>query len=277
MKAYTEQRSNRELWAAFLAILMISFGYFAAVILLDEKPGSSDLIGHGIGILGFILMVMTETLYTWRKRSRRAGLGRMSRWLNFHIFTGIVGPYMVLLHTAWRFQGLAGLTMLLTVLIVISGFVGRYIYTAVPRTVDGVEIEAGQIEAQIDTLQGEFERWAQERPEAAQALAKTMKFQTLEADGSLGLIFNRGWDTWQEKRRWRKARRRIDPALRAQADELDRLVRRQETLRRQAASLIMARRTLALWHAVHVPIGMLLFSAAAIHILAAFYYATLLR
>jgi hypothetical protein len=39
----------------------------------------------------------------------------------------------------------------------------------------------------------------------------------------------------------------------------------------------MARRLLALWHAVHIPIGMVLFTAAFIHILAAIYYATLLR
>jgi len=32
-----------------------------------------------------------------------------------------------------------------------------------------------------------------------------------------------------------------------------------------------------LWHAIHIPIGMVLFTTAIIHILAAIYYATLLR
>ena len=100
---------NRELWAAFAAILLITLGYFVSTVWLGEIPHSSDWIGHGIGILGFLLMVMTETLYSWRKRSRNARWGRMSGWLNFHIFTGIVGPYMVLLHSAWRFNGLAGI------------------------------------------------------------------------------------------------------------------------------------------------------------------------
>ena len=53
----------------------------------------------------------------------------------------IVGPYMVLLHTSWKFNGLAGATTLLTVIIVVSGFVGRYIFTRIPRTMDGLEIE----------------------------------------------------------------------------------------------------------------------------------------
>ncbi|MBU4034462.1 MAG: hypothetical protein KKG34_06645, partial [Proteobacteria bacterium] len=35
-----------------------------------------------------------------------------------HIFTGIVGPFMVLLHSSWQFNGLAGVTLLLTGVIV---------------------------------------------------------------------------------------------------------------------------------------------------------------
>jgi len=36
-------------------------------------------------------------------------------------------------------------------------------------------------------------------------------------------------------------------------------------------------RLLALWHSVHIPLGLTLFTAAFIHIGAAIYYATLLR
>jgi len=39
----------------------------------------------------------------------------------------------------------------------------------------------------------------------------------------------------------------------------------------------MARRMLARWHTVHIPIGMALFAAAFVHIGAAIYYATLLK
>jgi hypothetical protein len=45
----------------------------------------------------------------------------------------------------------------------------------------------------------------------------------------------------------------------------------------QVASLIMARRLLSLWHTIHIPIGLVLFATAFIHILGALYYATLLR
>ena len=98
-------------------------------------PTASSLVGHGIGIAGFILMLMTATLYSLRKLRTDARWGSTAGWLKFHMVTGLVGPYMVLLHTAMKFNGFAGLTMLLTVVVVISGVVGRYLYTRVPRTV----------------------------------------------------------------------------------------------------------------------------------------------
>jgi hypothetical protein len=112
------RHSNRELWASFFAIILITLIYLYVVSRLDGIPSAGDLFGHGLGILGFLLMLMTETLYSLRKRSRRASWGRMSAWLSFHIFTGLVGPYMVLLHTSWKFNGLAGIVTLLTIIVV---------------------------------------------------------------------------------------------------------------------------------------------------------------
>ncbi|MBE7534534.1 MAG: hypothetical protein HS124_02225 [Anaerolineales bacterium] len=182
-------RGNKELWLAFLAMILITGVYALVVLLTREIPPAGDLFGHGIGIVGFVLMMLTETLYSLRKRSRSVKWGRMSTWLQIHIFTGIVGPYMVLLHTSWKFNGIAGVTTLLTVIIVVSGFIGRYVFTRIPRTMDGLEIE-----------------------------------------GTLS----------------------------------------QEALKH-------ARRLLALWHTVHIPIGIALFISAFVHVGAALYYATLLK
>ena len=118
--------STRELWIAFIAIIIITIVYIFAVIILGGIPAASDFFGHSLGVFGFLLMLMTETLYALRKRSRSARWGKISSWLQFHIITGLVGPYMVLLHTSWKFNGLAGIVMLMTGVVVISGFIGRY-------------------------------------------------------------------------------------------------------------------------------------------------------
>jgi hypothetical protein len=182
-------RGNVELWAAFIIMILITALYGTVVFFTRSIPPASELFGHGIGIVGFLLMLMTETLYSLRKRSRSVRWGKMATWLQLHIFTGLVGPYMVLLHTSWKFNGIAGATTLLTIIIVVSGFIGRYIFTRIPRTIDGLEIE-----------------------------------------GTLS----------------------------------------QEALKQ-------ARRLMALWHTIHIPIGMALFISAFVHIGAALYYATLLK
>jgi hypothetical protein len=143
---------SRELLYALVAVVFITIVYFLMLALTRGIPAASGLYGHGMGILGFVLMLMTESLYTLRKRWKNARWGKMARWLEFHIFTGIVGPYLVLLHSSWKFNGLAGVVMLLTGVIVASGFIGRYIYTAVPRTADGIELSLMEIETRIVDL-----------------------------------------------------------------------------------------------------------------------------
>ena len=183
--------NNRELWAAFIAILLITLVYLFVISQIGEVPAASGLFGHGLGVLGFLLMLMTETLYSWRKRSRSARWGKMSNWLRFHIFTGLVGPYMVLLHSSWKFNGLAGLVMLLTVVIVLSGIIGRYIYTAIPRTADGVEVEAAALERQIVSVELELQKWIASQPELSLTLAQSLREDPLVSRSSAVAVFSR--------------------------------------------------------------------------------------
>jgi hypothetical protein len=142
-------RNSKELIFALLACILIAASYGAVLLYTNQIPAASELYGHTIGIIGFLLMLATETLYSLRKRSRSSRWGPMSTWLQIHIFTGIVGPFMVLLHTSWKFSGVAGVTTLLSAVIVLSGFIGRYIYTRIPRTSDGIEDSGlvGQMQA----------------------------------------------------------------------------------------------------------------------------------
>jgi hypothetical protein len=268
----TQPQSDRELWAAFAACILITLVYLFVTILWRTVPAASGLFGHGLGILGFILMLMTETLYTLRKRTRNARWGRMSDWMQFHIFTGLVGPYMVLLHTSWKFHGLAGVLVLLMVIIVGSGFVGRYIYTAVPRAADGTALEAAELMAQLTAVEQEVERWGASQPQAATALRNMLTAEGAVGGLGVGAIFADWVNRWQ----WQSKIRHVAPVLRAQAKHLRQIMRRRRQLRRQVSSLEMARRLLSLWHAAHVPLGITMFLAAFVHAAAAVYYATLL-
>jgi hypothetical protein len=271
------RRQGLEIWLAIAAMVLLAAAYLGAVAAFESVPAAGGLLGHGLGIAGFLLMLMTETLYSLRKRSRRARWGRLATWLRFHIFTGLVGPFMVLLHTSWRFNGLAGVVSLLTVTVVLSGVIGRYIYTAVPRTADGVMLEAAELARDIGAAEQVLHRRLESHPQAAAVLAPWLRDAGRRPRGGVYQVIGRIGSDSVARWRWAWQRRRLDPALRGQAGELVRLHHRRNRLRRQLASLATARRMLSVWHSIHIPLGMVLFTTAFIHVGAALYYATLLR
>ena len=264
-----------ELWYALAAMIGLTLVYVP--IATQGIPAASGVLGHGLGILGFLLMLSTETLYSLRKRARGKAIGRMSTWLQIHIFTGLVGPFMVLLHTSWKFNGLAGVLMLMTIIIVVSGIIGRYIYTAVPRTVDGAEVALRDLEQQIALADVKLQELGATRltPAGSAAIASTA--------GGASLVFGRTVARWRYRREIDRGLKSIGAAgkahvyARAHAQQLRQLFDDRFRIQQQLQSLATARRLLAVWHTVHIPIGVALFTVAAIHIVETIYYATLIK
>ena len=270
-------RGSKELWWALIACLLVTGFYAFVTVATRQIPAAGELFGHTLGILGFFLMILTESLYSLRKRTRSARWGKMAEWLQFHIFTGLVGPYLVFLHTSWKFNGLAGAVTLLTAIVVISGFIGRYIYTAIPRSADGVEIESAELERQMAEADARLREWLASKPHVSQSLQQRLAaLPEVTASGWLAVL-GRALIEWEYRAQWNREKRHLDARERAQIAEIEKMAERREALRRQVASLANARRLLALWHTVHIPIGMALFTAAFVHIGGALYYATLLK
>ena len=260
-----------ELILALIAILVIGAGY-AVIATSHGIPGPSGLLGHSLGIAGFIMMLGAETLYTMRKRLRRFQYGPTATWLQAHIFLGLVGPFLVLLHSAGKFHGLAGALMILTLVMVASGFVGRYIYTAAPRSLDGDEIGADELESRFARTTKSVETLLATLPAASRS--------ALEGDAIPAgwlVILTRPWLHWRQRRRVRYALQRLTQAPPKSTRVLERLLAERYALRLQIHALATTRRFLALWHLFHVPLGGVLFVLAFLHVGAALYYATLLR
>jgi xanthosine utilization system XapX-like protein len=226
-------RRYGDLALALVAVIVVT-ALYATLLATVGMPRPGSLAGHALGIIGLTLMLMTETLYSLRKRAMRRPWGTMRAWLRFHIVTGIVGGWLVFLHAAGSFQGLAGWLTAMTGVVVASGFIGRYIYTAVPRTADGVMVEAQVLQAQLATLRAEL-------------TSQTRSVGRQSAVGTAG-----------------SADERVAAA-------------RLRQLERQVSALRWARRSLATWHTIHIPLGMVLFVTAFVHVAASLYYSTLLR
>jgi hypothetical protein len=226
-----------------------------------------------LGILGAILMIMTEILYSARKRWHIFNFGQVRHWLSFHIFTGIVGPALVLMHTGLDFRGLAGLTMLLTILVVVSGFLGRYIYTAVPRTVAGLEVDRRTLEAQAIGQQQSLAKWAADKPARVQVLVRRETMRPADhQELSPAAVLTRRIQEYHQRQQLNTAIRKLDKEERLKMAEVKKSIRRQQRLLRQIDSLQTVRQMMGLWHTLHVPLGLTLFTAMFIHIGASIYY-----
>lgn len=116
----------------------------------EYKPGG--VVGHGLGIIGSGLIILLLT-YSLRKRIKSfRKFGKLSIWLNYHIFFGIAGPILVTLHTAFKFGGLVSIAYWSMVAVALSGFIGRYIYVKIPRRISGTELTMDEIEQKQNDL-----------------------------------------------------------------------------------------------------------------------------
>jgi len=266
---------SRELWAALAVCLVVTLLY--ANVAQDGLPRSSSLLGHSIGIVGFAMMLGAEVLYTWRKQTRRHVWGRTRWWLEMHVFIGLVGPYLVLLHSAWQLNGLAGAAMLLTILMVATGFMTRYIYTAVPHTVEGVEMAKRDVDVQLRAVEVEVEGWGAENPAKIAAMGQRLAALSAPTPGSDTLtVMTHSLLHWNYLRELRTELRRLD-AGQEQTRALGLLLEQRYRLQMQMNTLSTTRRMLSLFRAAHVVVGAVLFVFAFFHIGAALYYATFAR
>lgn len=93
---------------------------------------AGSALGGLLAVTGSVLMLF-PLIYMIIKRVKRlkkwtTQFVSMRTLLSWHIYAGIVGPILVLLHTGHKFNSALGIVLTaLTIVVVISGFVGRYL------------------------------------------------------------------------------------------------------------------------------------------------------
>jgi uncharacterized membrane protein YsdA (DUF1294 family) len=119
---------------------------------------AGTLAGFGLGVVATILMV-SLLIYPLAKYSARfypwiARLITMRALLAFHVYAGVFGAFLAVLHTGHKYQSPLGITLVISMLIaVVTGFVGRYY---LPRT----STELREAQARLATLRSIYDRTA---------------------------------------------------------------------------------------------------------------------
>src|SRR5882672_12767991 len=165
-----EKKHHRRLIAgwilatAFVAFFSI-YGFNYYTLSSSERPFSpkhallrpSGPVGVNLGVFG-VLMFFVIFLYPLRKRWGWLGKqGNSRHWLDFHVILGTAAPLVIALHSSFKFGGIAGMAFWIMTAVTASGFIGRYLYSQIPRSLNAAELSIKEIqEAEVKL------RWAAE-------------------------------------------------------------------------------------------------------------------
>ena len=120
------------------------------------KP--SGRIGIKLGMLG-VVMFLVIFLYPLRKRWTWLGRqGNSRHWLDFHVLLGLSAPFVIALHSSFKFHGFAGIAFWIMLGVSISGIVGRYLYNQIPHRVNAAEFSRRELQDLQDKMMQQLAR-----------------------------------------------------------------------------------------------------------------------
>lgn len=119
-------------WVELLgSAALIAIAWFLHAAFVPSTTAASDPIPHAFGVLGMLLMLWAEVAHSARRSLSDRATIPASISMGLHVVAGLVGPALVLMHTGWRWRGLPGAVTWMTLAVVASGAVGRFVYPAV--------------------------------------------------------------------------------------------------------------------------------------------------
>jgi hypothetical protein len=227
----------------------------------------SGPVGLTLGVSGLLSMLCTLP-YAVRKRWRRLStLGTVKGWLETHIFFGVVGPVLITFHTSFKFNGLVSVAYWLMVLVWTSGFVGRYLYVRIPKTIRGAELSRADIERRLDAVRA---RVAFLPESARRELDAFDRAVASGVPGAVDLFFGE----LRARARLALLRRQLK-ASNVDVDAVNALVTlavERASLARRLAHLDRTRRLFELWHVFHRPLVYGMFVIVALHVGVALFF-----
>ena len=276
-------------WMLALAVVLVigGYGYDYYMLGAAQRPFSpkhellrpSGSIGIKLGMLG-VLMFFLIYLYPLRKKWGWLGRqGNSRHWLDFHIVLGTTAPIIIAFHSSFKFGNIAGMAFWSMLMVTLSGFVGRYLYSQIPRSLNAAELTMKEIQDKETALRKEL---AEQRanfgfsvdalyqlPSAAD-VAKTPAFASL-----LSMFFI------DFKRPFKTSLVRLQQAgflswvfslfglLPTRDHKLERAIRVAKTEAKLSKSILFLSRTqriFQLWHVIHRPFSYAFAILAIIHI-----------
>jgi hypothetical protein len=222
------------------------------------KP--SGVFGHGLGIVGTLLVVIGVFGYMAKKKYRAlARFGRLKYWLEFHIFLCTLGPVMILFHTAFKFGGLVSVSFWSMVAVVASGVIGRFIYIQIPRTIEGRELSLHEVQAMKVNLE-EILNSSYGLDAGSQQLV--LEAATVKNTGGMVSQYFGDKRTISQVKTVLRQNRMSSPDIK----QVVKLVRNEMSLNNRIERLLTMQKLFKYWHVAHLPFALIMLIIMVIHV-----------
>lgn len=238
-------------------------------------------VGFYLGVTGS-LMMLALLAYPLRKHVRwMQRWGALKHWFRVHMILGIVGPTLILFHSTFHIRSTNAAVALISMLgVVISGIIGRFVYTKIHFGLYGSRATMEKIQEELSHrlertkpllhLAPRIEPWLQ-----------AFERHAMHSDQSLlSYLFNfltigmrRGILELRCARELRGILRNgRHPAFRGGAQEAGQLIALYLREIQRVAQFSTYERFFSLWHVLHIPLIYILAASTVFHIVAVYMY-----
>jgi hypothetical protein len=256
--------------AAVLAVLAAGADFYRTPILERAHHGgywqwkAGGSVGHKLGVTGSSMMVLM-LLYSVRKRVRALRrAGPLPKWLDVHIFLGVYGPLLVVLHSTFKVQGLVALSFWSMIVVAGSGVLGRYLYLQIPRTRAGEELALADLEAQDRDLSTQLRtRFGLDDSQLASLDALVA---VPARTGLLGGFVRLVTDDLRLRLGLRRFARSCRSVPRPFVQEFERVVRQKAHVRRRILLWDRVHELFHYWHVLHKPFALVMYLFMIVHV-----------
>src|SRR5712692_1288564 len=263
-------------WIASMALVaaFAVYGFDYYMLGSGERPFSpkhallrpSGTIGVNLGVFGVLLFFL---IYLYPLRKKWGWLGRQGNsrhWLDFHVILGTAAPLVIALHSSFKFGGIAGMAFWIMTAVTASGFIGRYLYSQIPRSLNAAELTIKEIQDAEVQL-----RWnAEDKHEKiGTRLIDLFALPTPAQVARTTIMAALCWMIWLDLKRpfqvsWLRLRAggfgpwlvSLFGSLPTRSAHLERAIhmaRRQASLSKRVLFLSRTKQVFSLWHVVHRP------------------------
>jgi hypothetical protein len=233
-----------------------------------ENYVSADFgLGYALGFLGTACMVLL-LLYSVRKRlAAIAGWGPLRYWFGIHMLLGILGPVAILFHSNFQLGSLNSSVALVCMLLVASsGVVGRLIYPKIHHGLYGRRASLRELQQSATAQRSALAAKLAAAPGLGRELAHFDALALRDAGGALAAL-TRFVRLARQARALRQIASSQHFSTGASASLSDYV-----SAARRVAGFTVYERLFALWHAFHLPICFLMFTAVIVHVITAHMY-----